>query len=144
MNTWLNDLTTRAKYLGRVISVPLLLLLTLMTCISTAAPNEEKGVSVVKRAMPIYPNYAVKNGLEGTVLINFSIEKDGNASDIEVVASDLDGLFDASAILGVQKWVYTKSSKKVRNNYVAIEFSLTDKPATSQYRHVEKIQVKGK
>ncbi|NQZ80376.1 MAG: energy transducer TonB [Colwellia sp.] len=100
-------------------------------------------VSVIKRAEPIYPKYAIKKGIEGTVLLNFSIEKDGNVSDIQVVASDHDGLFDASAILGAQKWVYTKPAQKVRNNYVAIEFALTDEPATSQFSNVEKIQIRG-
>jgi len=100
-------------------------------------------VSVIKRALPIYPKYAVKKGIEGTVLLNFSIEKDGNVSDIQVAASDHDGLFDASAILGSQKWVYTKPEQKIRNNYVAIEFALTDKPDTSQFSNVEKIQVRG-
>jgi len=100
-------------------------------------------VSVIKRAVPIYPKYAVKKGIEGTVLLNFSIEKDGNVSDIQVVASDHDGLFDASAILGTQKWVYTKPAQKIRNNYVAIEFALTDEPATSQFSNVEKIQIRG-
>lgn len=109
---------------------------------NSVSPNHIK-VSVIKRAVPIYPKYAVKKGIEGTVLINFSIEKDGNASDIQVVASDQDGLFDASAILGVQKWLYTKSAQKVRNNYVAIEFGLTDKPDASQFSNVEKIQVRG-
>lgn len=100
-------------------------------------------VSVIKRALPIYPKYAIKNKIEGAVLVNFSIEKDGNASDIVVAASDHDGLFDASAILGVQKWVYTKSAKKTRNNYVAIEFTLTGKPAETSFSNVEVIQVRG-
>lgn len=100
-------------------------------------------VSVIKRAVPIYPKYAIKKGIEGSVLLNFSIEKDGNVSDIQVTASDQDGLFDASAILGAQKWVYTKPVQKIRNNYVAIEFALTDKPDTTQFSNVERIQVRG-
>lgn len=108
---------------------------------ANAAPTDN--VSVIKRAEPIYPNYAIKNGIEGAVLINFSIEKDGNVSDIEVVASDHDGLFDGNAILGVQKWAYTKPTKKRRNNYVSIEFVLTNSPAITKYANVEIIQVKG-
>ena len=108
---------------------------------SVSAP-ESNTASVIKRALPKYPKYAVKNGIEGAVLINFSIESDGNVSDIEVVASDHDGLFDATAILGVQKWLYTKPHHKIRNNYVAIEFALTDAPKATQFSNVEKIQVR--
>jgi len=108
------------------------------------APTEEANeVSVIKRAMPNYPKYAVKNGLEGAVLVSFSIEKDGNVSDIQVEASDKDGLFDASAILAVQRWVFTKPSKKIRNNYVSLEFALTDNPDTTFFSNVEIIQIKG-
>ena len=101
-------------------------------------------VSVVKRPLPIYPQYAIKNGIEGSVLVHFSIDTQGNPSDIEVVSSDRDGLFDATAILAVQKWAYTKPSQKIRNNYVAFEFGLTDKPKARQYAYVEKVQVRGK
>lgn len=100
-------------------------------------------VSPIKRANPIYPEYAKKKGIEGTVLINFSIEKDGGVSDIQVIESDHDGLFDASAILALKKWVYNKPARKLRNQHIAIEFALTDKPKTSQYSNVEKIQIKG-
>ncbi|WP_018984902.1 energy transducer TonB [Salinimonas chungwhensis] len=109
---------------------------------STPAENEAE-VSVIKRAMPVYPKYAVKNGIEGTVLLSFSIEKDGNVSDIKVEASDKDGLFDGNAILAVQRWVYTKPVKKIRNNYIALEFALTDDPDTSFFSNVEIIQVEG-
>jgi len=77
---------------------------------STAVENEGE-VSVIKRALPVYPKYAVKNGIEGTVLVSFSIKKDGNASDIRVEASDQYELFDATAILAFQRWVHTKPSK---------------------------------
>ena len=106
--------------------------------------HAEEQVSVIKRAAPVYPKYAVKRNIEGAVLVNFSIEKDGGVSDIEVVESDQDGLFDASAILGVQKWLYTKSSQKIRNNYVAIEFVQTDKPSISKFSNVEIIQIRPK
>lgn len=64
-------------------------------------------------------------------------------SDIQVEASDKDGLFDASAILAVQRWVFTKPSKKIRNNYVSLEFALTDNPDTTFFSNVEIIQIKG-
>jgi TonB family protein len=142
LNNFLNGFTST----WRSMPAGILLILSLISAQSVGAnpvPPDHVEVSVIKRASPIYPKYAVKNGIEGTVLLNFSIEKDGNVSDIQVVASDKDGLFDASAILGVQKWVYTKPSQKVRNNHVAIEFALTDKPATSQFTNVEIIQVRG-
>ena len=129
------------KHLITVLITGFLILSASHTFAATQGAND---VSVIKRALPNYPKYAIKNSIEGAVLINFSIEADGNVSDIEVVASDLDGLFDATAILGVQKWAYSKPKHKLRNNYVAIEFVLSDKPKLSKFSNVEIIQVKGK
>jgi protein TonB len=127
----------------RLITVLVTVFLTLSASQVLAENKDANDVSVIKRALPIYPKYAIKNSIEGAVLVNYSIEADGNVSDIEVVASDLDGLFDATAILGVQKWAYTKPNHKLRNNYVAIEFVLSDKPKLSKFSNVEIIQVKG-
>lgn len=130
------------KAATRYISMTIMLLFSFVT-FQSIAHQTDAAVTPIKRAVPLYPKYAIKKRIEGTVLVNFSIEQDGNVSDIQVVASDQDGLFDASAILGVQKWLYTKPAQKIRNNYAAIEFALTDTPATSQFTNVEKIQVRG-
>lgn len=146
MKIQVNNFFKRITSTGYLMPAGALLILSLIAFQSNAGNQAEPAatqVSVVKRALPIYPKYAIKKGIEGAVLVNFSIEKDGNSSDIEVVASDHDGLFDAHAILGVQKWVYTKSAQKTRNNYVAIEFTLTGKPATTSFSNVEIIQVRG-
>lgn len=147
MSTKLKAYLSKLERLGFYLSVTILLLVGTssfhIVSASTLGETEEE-VSVIKRAMPIYPNYAVKNGIEGSVLVSFSIEKDGNVSDIQVEASDKDGLFDASVILAVQRWVFTKPAKKVRNNYVALEFALTDEPDTTFFSNVEIIQIQGK
>lgn len=111
--------------------------------IASEPDSQVDEVSVIKRALPTYPRFAIKQRLDGAVLVNFSIEQDGNVSDIEVVASDHDGLFDAPAILGVQKWVYTKPAHKIKNNYVSIEFVVNDQPVLSKFTNVEIIQVRG-
>ncbi|WP_338294608.1 energy transducer TonB [Planctobacterium marinum] len=99
--------------------------------------------SPIKRPAPKYPDYALKHKLEGAVLVNFSIEQDGGVSDIKVMAADQDGLFDASTILAVQSWVYHKPPHKIRNNYAAIEYVLSDTPNVSQFSNVERIQIRG-
>jgi len=140
-----NVFTTKLISSKKSVSVFTIIITTLLIIMTfQVQAYNDKVISPVKRALPKYPAYAIKNGIEGTVLLNFSIEQDGNLSDIEVVASDMDGLFDAAAILGLQKWLYQKPSHKVRNNYVAIEFALSKQPKTSQFSNVEKIQILGK
>lgn len=143
MSLQLTKFTHSFKSIAIAFSTVTALFLSSVTLQSAQAATDPNEVSVVKRALPNYPQYAVKNKLEGAVLLSFSIEKDGNVSDIQVEGSDLDGLFDASAILGVQRWVYTKPAKKLRNNYVAIEFVLSDKPSVRAYANVERIRING-
>ncbi len=147
MKNFLRNIRNEYTNILRLVSVAMLLIFSstaFQTVADDGGDSADIKVTPIKRATPIYPKFAVNKGIEGTVLIIYSIEKDGNVSDIEVVASDQDGLFDASAILGVQKWVYTKPAKKLRNKYVAIEFALTDEPDTSKFANVEKIQIRGK
>ncbi len=127
----------------KIVPVAVLFILSSVTFQSVGASLDDTKVSVVKRALPVYPMYAENKKIEGAVLLSFSSEKDGNVSDIQVEASDQDGLFDASAILGVQRWVYSQPVKKIRNNYVAIEFVLTDKPVLTVFSNVERINVRG-
>lgn len=144
MSRFFNIRQNRPKSLFHIgmISFFILYVALLSPSLSAKEDNTQASASVIKRALPIYPKYAINHKLEGSVLINFSIEKDGNVSDIEVVASDLDGLFDGNAVLAVQKWLYTQPKNKIRNNYVALEFALTDIPNISQFSHVERIQVR--
>ena len=144
MNDQIKNFTNRLKTTWPVIFTVTVLILSCVTFQSATAASNDTNVSVIKRALPVYPKFAVNNKIEGTVLVSFSIEKDGNVSDIQVEASDHDGLFDASAILGIQRWVYTQPAKKIRNNYVAIEFVLTDKADVSYFSNVERIKVTGK
>lgn len=117
---------------------------TLPTAANGVAASATVETSPIKRPAPKYPEYALKHQLEGAVLVNFSIEQDGGVSDIEVMAADQDGLFDATTILAIQKWVYNKPAHKIRNNYIAIEYVLSDNSNVSQFSNVEKIQIRGK
>lgn len=130
------------QFISHLLSSLALLCLSFVAVESMASTFSESNVTVIKRALTVYPQYAVKNGIEGAVLLSYSIEKDGNVSDIKVEASDQLGLFDASAILALQRWGYTQPAKKRNNNYVAIEFALTKYPKVSSFSHVEIIRVK--
>lgn len=62
-------------------------------------------------------------------------------SDIEVVESNPDSLFDSSAIFALQKWVYTPPEKKLKNKSVMLEFKLDASSSSSEFKGVEKISV---
>lgn len=75
-----------------------------------------------------YPRRAVANGVQGTVVVSFVVEKDGSLTDIKVVRSvdeDLDD--EALRVVSVSpKWIAgRRAGKKVRTRVsVPVEFRL--------------------
>lgn len=53
---------------------------------------------------PAWPESA--RGVEGWVLLHFTLLPNGSVSDIEIKESHPEGLFDASAVEALQQWKY--------------------------------------
>jgi protein TonB len=78
-----------------------------------------------------YPQSAIRNGIQGTVMIQFIIEKDGKVTDVKVVKG-VDEELDAEALKVVSaspKWNPGKvSGSKVRASLtLPVEFRLEKK-----------------
>jgi protein TonB len=58
------------------------------------------------RIEPDYPMQARQRGIEGWVVVEFTISTAGTVKDAEVVASEPGTVFDRSAIQAVRKWKY--------------------------------------
>jgi len=109
---------------------------------SVTAVNAKAEAYPVMRVPPVYPGDAAKNGIQGTVVLAFSIEKSGSVSDVKVLESDHGGIFDQAAIQALQQWKYSKPGVKMENQSVAIEFVLESKVTSKQAEDREVIHVK--
>lgn len=69
------------------------------------APVDGDALAIV-RVLPQYPSRALSRGIEGWVLLEFTINEVGLAVDPIVVDADPPGMFDRSAINAVRKWKY--------------------------------------
>lgn len=58
------------------------------------------------RVEPRYPQRALKRGLEGYVIMKFTIDSTGKPVDIEVVESNPSRVFDREAMRALTKWKY--------------------------------------
>jgi len=58
------------------------------------------------RANPEYPRAALQRGVEGSVLLEFSIDGSGNVVSPRVIESRPRGVFDAAALEALSKWKY--------------------------------------
>lgn len=64
--------------------------------------------TVGPRAKPSYPREAKYAQVEGTVYLQFDINKRGIPTNIAVLESQPEGVFDQAAINAVKKWRYAK------------------------------------
>ncbi|WP_421132792.1 M56 family metallopeptidase [Alteromonas sp. A079] len=60
----------------------------------------------VKRVEPLYPQNAVTNELEGSVVLQFDITETGTTDNISIVNSTPEGVFDESARYALSQWEY--------------------------------------
>ncbi|CAN0492309.1 unnamed protein product, partial [Discosporangium mesarthrocarpum] len=69
------------------------------------APLDSTGDPIpLLRVPPIYPEAALRDGVEGRILLEFDISRDGVPVRIESVAAEPEGYFEASAIAMMRKW----------------------------------------
>jgi len=58
------------------------------------------------RVPPQYPERALQRGIEGRVLIEFTISKSGAVKDAKVIAAEPSSIFNKAAIKAVLQWKY--------------------------------------
>lgn len=97
----------------------------------------EIGLPVVKVA-PIYPDRAIKEGIEGHVLLEFVVTETGTVRDVVVLEAEPSDVFERAAIKAVLKFKYKPrivdgkpvETVGVRNRF-AFEISDDDQPLSA-------------
>ena len=94
-----------------------------------AAPSDRELTPVV-RVTPIYPPRAQEKGVEGWVVVKFTVTENGSVSDATVVDAEPKRIFNrAAALRAIKKWKYKPkivNGKPVRqpNQKTKIDFTL--------------------
>ncbi len=70
-----------------------------------AAPSDNAPIPLV-RVQPIYPERAAQRGIEGWVLLEFTISAVGTVTDVVVVDADPPSMFNRVAKRAVSRWKY--------------------------------------
>lgn len=76
---------------------------------------------VVKRVMPLYPENAKKDGVEGLVYVKIFITTEGKVSKAEVIKSVRADL-DSSAVAAARQWTFQPA--KVKGKPIAVWITL--------------------
>jgi protein TonB len=87
------------------------------------------------RVPPQYPERAAQRGIEGRVLIEFTISKSGSVKDAKVIAYEPSKIFNKAALKAVMQWKYNpkiENGKPVEQKgiRIAIPFVLSGEEST--------------
>ncbi|NMP31970.1 TonB family protein [Thalassotalea sp. M1531] len=119
---------------------------TLMSAISYAgntddgAKHKTTAIVPVTRIEPIYPEKAVTDSLEGSVVLKFDIKPSGDVTNVTVVNATPKKVFDKSAKIALRQWKYNASSAGSKNNLVQLDFLLSPE-SKGKFKQVEQIAV---
>lgn len=72
----------------------------------THAVNSDVMATPVMRVDPLYPAQAAVNKQEGSVILQFDIDKNGRPQNIQVLESIPQQIFDKSAVEALSQWQY--------------------------------------
>ncbi len=80
-----------------------------------APPRDRKPVSatvllskLVRRVEPVYPEMAIRAGIQGVVIIQVAVDESGRVADVRVVSGN--PILAAAARTAVEQWVYSPTS----------------------------------
>ena len=68
--------------------------------------SADSDVAPLVRVLPQYPARAQERGIEGFVIVEFTIAADGNVKDAMVIVSEPSKIFDRAALRAIRKWKY--------------------------------------
>lgn len=129
-------------------ALPMAALLTVALPMSQAISGQgmqkaahEFKVHPVMRIEPEYPKTAAKQGIEGSVVLQFSVKPDGSVANVKVIRSNPETVFDESAAVALQQWKYKEVDAQVDNLLVQLDYVLGPKTKENLLANLEQINV---
>ncbi len=101
-------------------------MLSTLAVAQSTTPQENKAdhVEPILRVAPAYPAHAAEKGISGNVVLKYDVTPTGNTTNISVVNSTPDGIFDREAKISLAKWQYSPSTQGHQNVMVQLTFAM--------------------
>jgi len=80
----------------------------------------------IMRMLPVYPEEAAINDIEGFAIASFSINEDGQTENIKINLSQPSAAFDDEVISAIKTWRYTKPHSNIHEIEVQLDFRKQD------------------
>ena len=105
-----------------------------------ATKNIKNEVKPTYRIEPKYPVQAAAEGIEGSVVLKFDIDRAGTVKNVEVVNGSPAYVFDKVAKTALEQWQYEPSNNYHKNNLVQLDFAM-DANSARRESLIEQIKV---
>ncbi len=69
---------------------------------------------IVKKIIPLYPIKARKYGIEGTLVVKFLVDVDGEVKDLKIISAKPKGFFENTVFNSIKKWRFIPGKKDGR------------------------------
>lgn len=89
-----------------------------------AGMSEGEALPIVK-VRPVYPRNAISRGIEGHVLVQFTIDTVGRVTDVEVLEASPRGVFERAAVQAVERFRYKPRVVNGQPTPVRVQHRLT-------------------
>lgn len=78
------------------------------------ASLKTRDAEIIREVAPAYPEDARQQGIEGRVVIEFTISDEGVPEEYQIVEATLPGVFEAEAIAALRQWRYEPARRMGR------------------------------
>ncbi|MBU0686705.1 MAG: energy transducer TonB [Candidatus Margulisbacteria bacterium] len=99
------------KPAAKVISIAKPIAASVQPSAPVAKPLPIMPPQLIKQVLPVYPESAVKEGIEGVVTLNLIIGKDGKVVESQVKSSSGSESLDLAASQAASKWVFVPAKQ---------------------------------
>lgn len=87
-------------------------------------PDNVSALTPVQQIQAHYPVEAEEQGIEGVVNLSFDVDQSGKPTNIAVVSSSSDGIFNKEAIAAVKQWTFADKDFGKRDQMYQVKFAL--------------------
>lgn len=112
----------RAEFHKRVVGLSLALAaFAAPAALAVQDPPEREAVRV---SAPDYPRAAERRGVEGYVIVAYSIDPSGDVVDATVAEAEPAGVFDRAALRAVSSWRFSEADVQTEGHQTQLNFEL--------------------
>lgn len=81
-------------------------------------------LQIIRKTEPDYPKSAENQGIEGFVVVRYTVTPEGEVEDPEIVSAIPEGVFERAALKCVREWLYAPPGETVRGVMSEVRFRL--------------------